>query len=185
LNARGLQLLGIAALCFGANGCWLHRTKVAPQPPPLPPTTVALVPAPEPATPPQIPTVPLAATPLPTKPVQPRVKKPKKVEPADSGAPVQMASAVTPAPPDANLIGSLTAGGAAAPAEQVKAAEAITAVEKRLGGLPASTLEAQKDGVTRVRSFLRQAHEALNSGDADGALTLATKAKVLLDDLLK
>jgi hypothetical protein len=96
-----------------------------------------------------------------------------------------VASAASPASPEANVIGSLTAGGAAAPAEQQKAAEAITAVEKRLSGLPTSTLEAQRDGVTRVRNFLRQAHNSMDSGDADGALTLATKAKVLLDDLLK
>jgi hypothetical protein len=36
-----------------------------------------------------------------------------------------------------------------------------------------------------VRHFLDQAQQALNSGDADGAMNLATKAKLLMDDLEK
>jgi hypothetical protein len=93
--------------------------------------------------------------------------------------------AVNEPPPAAAVIGSLTEGGEEAPQEQHKAEDAIVEVEKRLAGVPRATLESQKGGVTRVRSFLRQAREALKTGDADGALTLATKAKVLLDDLLK
>jgi len=36
-----------------------------------------------------------------------------------------------------------------------------------------------------VRNFRKDAQEALKSGDAEGAKTLATKAKLLLDDLEK
>jgi hypothetical protein len=99
-------------------------------------------------------------------------------------APLELASNTPPSPP-VNVVGSLTAGGDGAQEAQQKAAGAISDVEKQLAGLSASTLDAQKDGVARVKNFVRQAHDALRSGDAEGALTLAGKAKVLLDDLLK
>jgi molybdopterin converting factor small subunit len=120
-------------------------------------------------------------------PAEPKPKKKKKkpvvVAPVPS---VPEAESNTPPPvPPASVVGALTAGGDAEPAEQQKASESISEVEKRLAGLSAATLETQKDGVARVRNFLRQANDALKNGDADGALTLATKAKLLLDDLLK
>jgi len=37
----------------------------------------------------------------------------------------------------------------------------------------------EKAQISKVRNFQRQAQEALNSGDAEGAKTLATKAKVI------
>jgi ribosomal protein S20 len=39
--------------------------------------------------------------------------------------------------------------------------------------------------VSKVRNFWKDAQDALKSGDAEGAKTLATKAKLLLDDLEK
>jgi hypothetical protein len=177
----------MTAALAALTGCH-HRTQVAavtlPAPPPA--GSVPLLPAPQAENPPQLKTVPVPPVPLPSQPVQPKPRKPKrKVEPppAQPAAPVQVA--VNEPPPAAAVIGSLTEGGEEAPQEQHKAEDAIVEVEKRLAGVSAGTLESQKGGVTRVRSFLRQAREALKTGDADGALTLATKAKVLLDDLLK
>jgi len=43
----------------------------------------------------------------------------------------------------------------------------------------------EKAQISKVRNFQRQAQEALNSGDAEGQRLLATKAKLLLDDLVK
>lgn len=184
----GVQAVVLAAACLGTTGCWFHRAKAAATPPLPPPVTVPLEPTPEPATPPQVASVPETPAPLPTQPVQPKVKKPKKkVDPAAAtpapGAPVEVASAGPP--PAESVIGALTAGGDASPAQQQKATDAIATVEKRLAEVPAATLKNQEDGVKRVQNFLRQAHEALKMGDAEGAMTLATKAKVLLDDLLK
>ncbi len=161
--------MGVLALVsLAATGCH-RRTKLAPPPPLPPPVRVELMPAGEPETS-EVSAQPLPAIPAPRKAVQPKVRKPKKIEPVVAPpAPVQVA----------------TTGGAAAPAEQQKAAAAIAEVEKRLGGLSAATLDAQKDGIVQVRNFLKQAHDALSSGDADGAMTLATKARVLLEDLLK
>ncbi len=41
----------------------------------------------------------------------------------------------------------------------------------------------QNKTVVQIRSFLEQAQRALHNGDVDGAHTLATKAKTLLDEL--
>lgn len=181
---RCLQLAVVAWVCFGATGC---RHKIKPPPPPLlpAPSTVPLVPAPEPSTPPLVQPVPVKQ--LPTPPANP-IRKKKKRKPAviavPAPAPVEGMSNAPPSPPG-DVVGALSAGGDAAPAAQQKAASSIGQVEKRLTGLPSATLVEQKDGVARVRNFLRQAHDALNSGDFAAAATLADKAKVLLDDLLK
>jgi hypothetical protein len=169
-------------VCAAVTGC-RHKVKPTPPAPLPPPGPVALVPAPE--LPTHVQPVPL--TPLPALPARslPKTKKRKPAIVATAPpAPVEMASN-TPPPPPANVVGALTAGGDAAPAAQQKAAASIGEVEKQLAGLSAPTLEAQKEGVARVKNFLRQAHDALKSGDAEGAATLAGKAKVLLDDLLK
>ena len=68
---------------------------------------------------------------------------------------------------------------------QQEAVDLIAANEKRLNALSAQIVEAEKAQISKVRNFQRQAQEALNSGDAEGAKTLATKAKLLLDDLVK
>ncbi len=180
---REFQLAVALCVCLSATGC-RHKMKAPPAPPLPPPAPVALVPAPE--SPTHVQPVPL--TPLPALPArsQPKVKKRRAPVAAPAPpAPVEMASNTPPAPPPVNVVGALTARGDAEPAVQQKAAASIGDVEKQLAGLPAATLEAQKDGVVRVKNFLRQAHDALKSGDAEGALTLAGKAKVLLDDLLK
>ena len=46
-------------------------------------------------------------------------------------------------------------------------------------------VDAEKAQISKIRNFQRQAQEALTSGDLEGAKTLATKAKLLLDDLEK
>jgi outer membrane biosynthesis protein TonB len=164
-------------------GCH-HKAKPTPMPVP-PPVTVALAPTPEPTAPRQVQSEPVTPTPLPSKPVQPKARKPKKkvIEAPPPPPPVVVAS--TGPPPAESVIGALTVGGEDAPADKQRASETIAAVEKRLAGLSTMTVDSKKEGLMRVRNFLRQAHEALTSGDALGASTLATKAKVLLDDLLQ
>lgn len=192
----GCRWLMACALCAGAAGC--RRRVTIPAPPAAPATNVPLTQAPEPDKPVLVQSVPVLPSPLPSKAVQPaRLKKVRKkvVDPssiaATSSVPTtgqmppgyQIASAAVPALD--SVIGSLTAGGDAAPAEKQKASDEIVTIEKRLGALSQATLDNQKEGLVRVKSFLRQAQEALISGDADGANTLVTKAGVLLDDLLK
>lgn len=190
----GVQLLLLGVVLAGASGC-RHKTKVAavPLPPPkqLPVDTTAKVPPPQPV----VETVPLQPTPLPAVIVPTKKKKVRRtrkpVTPtvlaassAGGGAsPGQVASS-GPAP-EVNAIGALTSGGSESPQLRRQATELISALEKRLAGLGADKREQQKDQIVRVMNFRRQAQAALDSGDAEGAVTLATKAKLLLDDLMK
>lgn len=173
-----------AGLTFGAGGC---RKKV--QVPPLPQiqAPVALETPPPPDKPPMIepPVVKLPPVPVASngaKPKRERKKPAVKTTPAPE-PPVQVASA-EPAP-EATAIGALTSGGEANPKSQQETADMIATNEKRLNGLPAQLSDEQKAQISKVKNFQRQAQEALNSGDVEGAKTLATKAKLLLDDLLK
>jgi hypothetical protein len=86
---------------------------------------------------------------------------------------------------DTAAIGELTAGGAANPQAQQEAADLIGSIEKQLSSLSAQTVRTQRTQISKVRNFSRQAQEALSSGDIEGAKTLATKGKLLLDDLEK
>ena len=123
--------------------------------------------------------------PLPSKELPPRKvrKVKKKVAPVVAPvAPVEVASSgVAPA----EAIGALTAGGDSSPAKLQEASDLLAGLEKRIGGLPSDWKQKQKDGLVRVRYFEAQAQVAIKGGDGEGAVTLATKAKLLLEDLAK
>jgi len=146
---------------------------------------VALEEIPEPENPPmvEVPQIKLPPVPVATnaKPKRERKKPAPKVTAPEP--PVQVAS-VTP-PPEETAIGALTAGGEASPQTKQDAADLIASSEKRLNALPAKKAEDEKAQVSKVKNFLKDAQDALKSGDAEGAKTLATKAKLLLDDLEK
>jgi ribosomal protein S20 len=89
------------------------------------------------------------------------------------------------AAPEVATIGALSSGGDTSPRAQQEAAGLISANEKRINGISTQKVEAEKAQLSKVRNFQRQAQEALTSGDTEGAKTLATKAKLLLDDLDK
>jgi ribosomal protein S20 len=87
--------------------------------------------------------------------------------------------------PEVAAIGALSSGGDTSPRAQQEAAGLIAANEKRVNGISAQKTEEQKAQISKIRNFQRQAQEALSSGDTEGAKTLATKAKLLLDDIEK
>ena len=62
------------------------------------------------------------------------------------------------------------------------ATDLIASNDKRLKQL-SEKAKAQQDQVSKIRNFQRQAQDALKSGDAEGAKTLASKALLLLNDL--
>jgi hypothetical protein len=130
---------------------------------------IATLPAPELAPP---------SPPLPPKPA-PRRRPAPKEEPQ---SPIQVASASEPA---ASAIGTLSTGGDAAPQSQQQAQDLIVSIQKQIEALPANIANAQKKQIRQIANFIDQAKRALNSGDAEGARNLATKAKLLLDDLEK
>ena len=179
--------LGVGLLC-GLSGC-RHRTQIA-APLPVIKTPVDLLDIPEAE---NLPLIEAPPEKLPPEPTAAAAAKPKRERRKKVVAPV-----VTPAPvappvltanvdpsPEVTAIGALTAGGEASPQTKQEAADLIASIEKRLNAWPTQTTDDQKAQISKVRNFLRDAQAALKSGDAEGAKTLATKAKLLLDDLEK
>lgn len=179
MTRKLLTALACAGLMTGLSGC-RHRVQVPPLSPVL--TPVPLVEVPGPANPPMLEAAHVKMPPVPFAVAGGRVprerKKPvAKEEPAPPVAP--------PPVPDVAAIGSLTAGGTADPQLKQDATDLIASNEKRLNGLPAQKAEEQKAEISTVKNLQKQAQDALGSGDAEGAMTLATKVKVMLDDLEK
>jgi hypothetical protein len=174
-----------AALCAGLLLCVCGCHKKVQAAPPLPPIQdpVALVSPPLPEPPPMIepPEVRMPPVPIASGVARPRRERRK---PAAKPAPEPQVASAEPLAED-SAIGALTSGGEANPRSQQDAADMIAANEKRLNALPAQIVDGQKAQISKVKNFQRQAQEALSSGDAEGAKTLATKAKLLLDDLSK
>lgn len=194
LAGTGTRVAAVSLVLLTLSGCGLHK-KVHPLV--LPPfTPVELVQVPEPADPPMLeaeddeedlPLVPVsegAATPRRQRKRPTKVATPVVAPPAETAPPEQVATSGAAADA-ATVIGELTPGGDQDPKTQQDATELISANEKRLAALPADTLKTQAALVSNVRNFQKQARQALKSGDAGGARTLATKAKLLLDDLEK
>ncbi len=172
----------LGMLCAAATGC-RHKPTSVYVPVPLA-TTVPLEKAPEPplvAQVPAEPAPPLSSKDVPVKKIRRVKKKPVPVA-APAAAPVQVASSGLP---PAEAIGALTAGGDSSPAKLQAAADVIQGLEKRISGLPSEWKTRQKDGLVRVRYFESQAQVAIKGGDGEGAVTLATKARLLLEDLVK
>jgi ribosomal protein S20 len=179
--AGGMLCLVLAA---GLGGC-RHKTQVATLPPVLAP--VALLEIPEPDNLPTVETPQIKLPPVPVatdaKPKRERKKPAPKVVPVPE--PTQVAAAVQPPSPEETAIGALTAGGEASPQTKQEAEDLIASSEKRLNALSTQKAEEEKAQVSKVKNFLKDAQEALKTGDAEGAKTLATKAKLLLDDMEK
>ena len=64
-----------------------------------------------------------------------------------------------------------------------QALASIDATERGLKGINRSLDDTEQKTAAHIREFLKQARDALASGDVDGANTLAAKAKVLLAEL--
>ncbi len=80
-------------------------------------------------------------------------------------------------------IGQLTAGPTPdTSGSRQQAADLIDSTERGVNSLRKLNGDQNKT-VAQIRSFLDQAQRALHNGDIDGAHTLATKAKTLLDEL--
>lgn len=121
--------------------------------------------------------------PLPDAPTAPTPPRRRTPQPPREEVPVPV---TPPEPPPVELaIGSLSTGGEIAPQLQQQARQMIGAILKRLAALPARTADSQKRQLRQVRNFLEQARQAVESGDAQGAKNLATKAGLLMDDLEK
>ncbi len=174
---------------LGLGGC-RHKARVTLPAPVRTPVELLDVPPPENLpmvedTPEKLGSAPIAAAAA--KPKRGRKKSASKAAPpaipAVSSAPVQATGTAPSA--ETTAIGALTAGGEANPQTKQEAADLLGSIEKRLNALSAQVQEQEKAQISTVRNFWRDAQDALKSGDAEGAKTLATKAKLLLDDLEK
>jgi ribosomal protein S20 len=149
------------------------------------------IPEPEYPTVVEVPVIKLPA--VPTASAYSRLKL-RRRRPTPTTPPVQ-ANTPTPSTPAANSeaspsadiagLGSLSSGGDTSPRAQQEAAGLISTNEKRISGLSTQKVEAEKSQLSKIRNFQKQAQDALSSGDTEGAKTLATKAKLLLDDIDK
>jgi ribosomal protein S20 len=184
---RGIRAAVVfSGLLLGVAGCH-HKPVVPPLPQITQPVDLATPPPSE--NPPLVEAQPVKLPPVPTASAATKIKRERKKKPAQPTT----TAAVTPPPgPDAATapaevtpIGTLSSGGDTSPRAQQEAASLITANEKRINGLSTQKVEEEKAQLSKVRNFQRQAQEALNSGDTEGAKTLATKAKLLLDDIEK
>ncbi|MCU1247666.1 MAG: putative lipoprotein [Edaphobacter sp.] len=177
------------AVCFGLTvglgGC-RHKAQVATLPAVLTPVALEEIPEPENLPMLEVPPASLPAVPAVASAGKPKREKKKPTpRPAPVQEPVQIAIVAPPPSPEDTAIGALTAGGEANPQTKQEAADLITSSAKRLNALPTQKAEDEKAQVSKVKNFLKDAQEALKTGDAEGAKTLATKAKLLLDDLEK
>ncbi len=180
IGKRAIAAGGALLLCLTLSGC---RHRVLWTPP-----VSTLGPVPLDAPPDLLDASQLAELPspdyIPQKDVVPPV--PPRRRPTQ---PAREAAAPTPpvVPPEnaALSLGSLSTGGDSAPQAQQQARDLIASIRKRVAALPRNIASQQKNPLRQVNSFLRQAQQALDSGDADGATTLATKARLIMDDIEK
>jgi ribosomal protein S20 len=160
------------------SGC-IHKTQLAQNLPVAPPIEDTPPPRPEPAPtnlpPPEV-TIPLQTMPQVTPPPEPVKKAPKHKKPTNSNP--QIASNE---PPVVSAAGTLSAGDP--PSVRQQADASIEATEKSLNGITRKLDNQEQKTATQIREYLKEAREALTSGDADGARNLAIKAKTLLDEL--
>jgi hypothetical protein len=121
----------------------------------------------------------------PPEPPKKPVHHPKKpATPAANTQTTQEAANVNPAPagaPAVSAIGQLSAGDSGD--LRTVTEDTIASTEKGMNGITRSLNDAETKTAAQIREFLKQAREALHTGDVDGAHTLAVKAKVLLTEL--
>jgi len=135
---------------------------------------------PEPEDPPMIEAPPeevLVVPPMPPPARRPAPRRPAPAKDVPPAPPVQVASA-------AEAIGALS-GGESTPQTQQQTKDLIASIKKRVAALPGKKATQQKYEISQVNRFLKQAQQALDSGDAEGAKNLATKASLLMDDIEK
>jgi hypothetical protein len=118
-------------------------------------------------------------TPPPEPPKKP-VHQPKK--PATPALPTQEAANAAPTPtPSVSAVGQLSSGASGDVRSETQ--ELINTTEKGVNGISRPLNDSETKTAAQIHVFLKQAREALTSGDVDGASTLAKKAKVLLTEL--
>lgn len=200
---RYLRLFSVLFLsAFAITGCHRRRAQVLPPHqaqapivttlPPIPPLTFPDVEVAKPK--PVTPVVPVVAPEPPPPKKTERVHHRRtrhKAEPETTAA-ASTDNSSSPASENsqpvsaASALGQLSADDATVnPHQNVQTQSLIEETESRLKKISSAQQAAHKDDIVQVSSFLTQAKQALGMNDIVGAQTLANKAKILLDELLK
>jgi hypothetical protein len=109
-------------------------------------------------------------------PVQHKKPSAKTAPQASSSTP-----AASPETPAVSVIGQLSSGDPSGLRRET--VSSIEATERGLNGIGRTLNGQEQVTAAQIRSFLKQAREAMAASDVDGAHTLAAKAKVLLGEL--
>lgn len=170
------------------TGCFHKQAKQPPQPvapelaqtpPPAPAPVIATTPPDQAQA-----TAPVSATPTesaaPAQPAPGREARPPAHHATRTDKPEQE-PADTAKTPAVEAIGQLSSGEPGTAKKDVQ--DSIAATEYRLRQITRPLSDQEQKTVVQIKEFLKQAHAALESGDTDGANTLAVKAKVLLSEL--
>jgi hypothetical protein len=170
---------------------------ISPVPPPLPITTERPIKL-DTNVPPDVKTTTVASAPKRSVRHHPKAAQQENAQQETPKAPV----ASPPAPPPANEppapevasgqpsemspIGQLsTTNGDANTADRHAISDQIDGTENTLNGIKRSLTSDEQKTVTQIRTFITRARDALKVDDLDGARTLSTKAKLLLEELTK
>ena len=126
-------------------------------------------------------------------PKHPKKPKPQTTTPATTAAApapmqppapapaAQQASNTTPNPAEVSAIGQLSSGQSSD--ERARVENALTTTEHGLNNINRKLSDDEEKTAAQIKEYIKQAKAALNSNDLDGAQTLATKAKLLLNEL--
>lgn len=191
---KSARTLAVAVLLCMVAGC-KHKSPAPPQAaqaPILPPGDMVKYLPPPVLPPPTSPNVVMgeddSAKQQPARPKHPSRHRSKPAEAAQP--PLQIPKEGAPSTPAANdassPIGELsTAGDVANLPDRGAILEQIHSTENGLNNIGHSLNSEQKKTAAQLRTFLAKATQLLDQNDLDGAQTLVTKARVLLDELKK
>ena len=124
---------------------------------------------------------PNATASKPPEPVKKPVHHPKKPAAPAAPAATQETANANPNPPAVSAIGQLSGG--ASGDQRAQTEETIASTEKGVNSITRTLNDGETKTAAQIHEFLKQARQALSTGDVDGAHTLAVKAKVLLTEL--
>lgn len=201
--------IAVTIVCLGAiAGCAAHKTNPTPPPqaqaPVGPMSNMAHIPAMPPLPPPTPRAVILdtgketAATTPPPHPHRTTRRKPSPAaapssstiaaatQSADKPAQGLQTQAANNTPSDTSPIGELSSGGESSGAQgRHDTEQLISSTETGLNNIKRSLSTDEQLTATQIKNFLTKAKQSLTDNDLAAAQTLATKAKVLLDELTK
>ncbi len=162
----------------------MHKNHPSSPPPLAPPIEDTPPPKPVPSPtelPPPMITIPQEnPTPKP-QPQQAPAPPPRHKRQPSKSTPPPAAQPPQAEPSSVSAVGQLSSGDPSDLRRQT--GDSINEVQRGLNGLHRRLNDSEQKTAAQIREFLKQAREALNSGDIDGAHTLAVKAKVLLGEL--